>query len=96
MVGFPSPSPFRFSKEAAFLFSEMFGGKPKHMELSLEGEDQESLLQANQPDPEFPFQYDPFCWSVVQIREHLRTKESAEPESCSNQLPTLYESRNRS
>ena len=53
------------------------------MELSLEGEDQESLLQANQPDPEFPFQYDPFCWSVVQIREHLRTKESAEPESCS-------------
>ena len=82
-VGFPSPSPFRFSKEAAFLFSEMFGGKPKYMELSLEGEDQESLLQANQPDPEFPFQYDPFYWSVVQIREHLRTKESAEPESCS-------------
>ncbi|KAI4554953.1 hypothetical protein MJG53_020252 [Ovis ammon polii x Ovis aries] len=72
-----------FSKEAAFLFSEMFGGKPKHIELSLEGEDQESLLQSNQPDPELPFRYDPFYWSVVQIREHLRTRESTEPESCS-------------
>ncbi|KAB0341063.1 hypothetical protein FD755_024473 [Muntiacus reevesi] len=82
-IGFPSPSPFRFSKEAAFLFSEMFGGKPKHMELSLEGEDQESLLQPDQPDPKFSFQYDPFYWSVVQIWEHLRTRESAEPESCS-------------
>uniref|UniRef100_A0A8C6C029 Armadillo repeat-containing domain-containing protein n=1 Tax=Monodon monoceros TaxID=40151 RepID=A0A8C6C029_MONMO len=80
-VGFPSPSPFRFSKEAAFLFSEMFGGKPKHMELSLEGEEQESLLQPDQPDPEFPFQYDPSYWSVREIQEHLRTRESAEPES---------------
>uniref|UniRef100_A0A8C9C8H7 G protein-coupled receptor associated sorting protein 1 n=1 Tax=Phocoena sinus TaxID=42100 RepID=A0A8C9C8H7_PHOSS len=80
-VGFPSPSPFRFSKEAAFLFSEMFGGKPKHMELSLEGEEQESLLQPDKPDPEFPFQYDPSYWSVREIQEHLRTRESAEPES---------------
>ena len=53
------------------------------MELSLEGEDQESLLQPDQPDPKFSFQYDPFYWSVVEIREHLRTRESAEPESCS-------------
>lgn len=27
MVGFLSPNPFRFSKEATFLFSEMFGGQ---------------------------------------------------------------------
>ncbi|TEA40946.1 hypothetical protein DBR06_SOUSAS45510004 [Sousa chinensis] len=80
-VGFPSPSPFRFSKEAAFLFSEMFGGKPKHMELSLEGEEQESLLQPDKPDPEFPFQYDLSYRSVREIQEHLRTRESAEPES---------------
>ncbi|XP_057573368.1 G-protein coupled receptor-associated sorting protein 1 [Hippopotamus amphibius kiboko] len=82
-VGFPSTSPFRFSKEAAFLFSEMFGGKPKNMELNLEGEYQESLLQPDQPDPEFPCQYDPSYRSVREIREHLRTRESAEPESWS-------------
>ncbi|KAB1253232.1 G-protein coupled receptor-associated sorting protein 1 [Camelus dromedarius] len=82
-VGFPCPSPFRFPKEAAFLFSEMFGGKPKHMEPSPEGEEQESLLQPDQPDPEFPFQYDPSYRSVTEIREHLRAKESAEPESWS-------------
>ncbi|XP_005657934.1 G-protein coupled receptor-associated sorting protein 1 [Sus scrofa] len=84
-VGFPSPSPFRFPREAAFLFSEMFGGKPKHMELSLEGEEQESLPQPDQPDPEFPFQYEPSYRSVREIREHLKARESAEPEnwSCS-------------
>nr|XP_012422800.1 PREDICTED: G-protein coupled receptor-associated sorting protein 1 isoform X2 [Odobenus rosmarus divergens] len=82
-VGFPSPIPFRFPKEAASLFSEMFGGKPKHMELNSEGEEQESLLQPDQPEPEFPFQYDPSYRSVREIREHLRTRESAEPESWS-------------
>ncbi|XP_021547890.1 G-protein coupled receptor-associated sorting protein 1 isoform X1 [Neomonachus schauinslandi] len=82
-VGFPSPFPFRFPKEAASLFSEMFGGKPKHMELNSEGEEQESLLQPDQPEPEFPFQYDPSYRSVREIREHLRTRESAEPESWS-------------
>ncbi|XP_037677229.1 G-protein coupled receptor-associated sorting protein 1 [Choloepus didactylus] len=82
-VGFPSTSFFRFPKEAASLFSEMFGGKPKHMEQSPEGEEQESLLQSDQPDPEFPFQYDPSYRSVREIREHLKAKESAEPESWS-------------
>ncbi|KAL4695113.1 hypothetical protein H8959_000208 [Pygathrix nigripes] len=82
-VGFPSISPFRFPKEAASLFCEMFGGKPRNVVLSPEGEDQESLLQPDQPDPEFPFQYDPSYRSVQEIREHLRAKESAEPESWS-------------
>uniref|UniRef100_A0A8C8Y2M4 Armadillo repeat-containing domain-containing protein n=1 Tax=Panthera leo TaxID=9689 RepID=A0A8C8Y2M4_PANLE len=82
-VGFPSPIPFRFPKEAASMFFEMFGGKPKHMELNPEGEEQESLLQPDQPDPEFPFQYDPSHRSVREIREHLRARESAEPESWS-------------
>ncbi|XP_020041145.1 G-protein coupled receptor-associated sorting protein 1 [Castor canadensis] len=81
-VGFPSISPFRFPKEAASLFSEMFGGKPKHVELFPEGEEQESLHES---EPEFPFQYDPSYRSVREIREHLRARESAEPEnwSCS-------------
>uniref|UniRef100_A0A8C9QFX0 Armadillo repeat-containing domain-containing protein n=1 Tax=Spermophilus dauricus TaxID=99837 RepID=A0A8C9QFX0_SPEDA len=81
-IGFSSLSPSRFPKEAASLFFEMFGGKPKHVELSPEGEEQESL---HQPEPEFPFQYDPSYRSVREIREHLRARESAEPEnwSCS-------------
>ncbi|XP_037368068.1 G-protein coupled receptor-associated sorting protein 1 [Talpa occidentalis] len=77
-VGFPSPNPFRFSKEAASLFSEMFWGKPKDLEPTPEGEERESLLPPDQPDPEFPFQYDPSYRSVTEIREHLRAKESAE------------------
>ncbi|VTJ79583.1 Hypothetical predicted protein [Marmota monax] len=81
-IGFSSLSPSRFPKEAASLFFEMFGGKTKHVELSPEGEEQESL---HQPEPEFPFQYDPSYRSVREIREHLRARESAEPEnwSCS-------------
>ncbi|CAD7682457.1 unnamed protein product [Nyctereutes procyonoides] len=82
-VGFPSPIPFRFPKEAASLFSEMFRGKPKHMELNPEWEEQESLLQPDQPEPEFPFQYDPSYRSVREIQEHLKARESAEPESWS-------------
>ncbi|XP_012499638.1 PREDICTED: G-protein coupled receptor-associated sorting protein 1 [Propithecus coquereli] len=84
-VGFPYISPFKFPKEAASLFCEMFGGKPKDVKLSPEGEEQESSPQTDEPDPEFPFQYDPSYRSVREIREHLRDKESAEPEnwSCS-------------
>ncbi|XP_004480754.1 G-protein coupled receptor-associated sorting protein 1 [Dasypus novemcinctus] len=82
-VGFPSTSFFRFSKEASSLFSEMFCGKPKHMELSPEGEEQESLLQPDQPDPEFLFEYESSYRSVTEIREHLKAKESVEPESWS-------------
>ncbi|XP_048192915.1 G-protein coupled receptor-associated sorting protein 1 isoform X2 [Perognathus longimembris pacificus] len=81
-VGFPSISPLKFPKEAAFLFCEMFGGKPKYVELSPEGEEEESLQQS---EPEFPFQYDPSYRSVQGIREHLKARESTEPEkwSCS-------------
>ncbi|XP_077002027.1 G-protein coupled receptor-associated sorting protein 1 [Tamandua tetradactyla] len=84
-VGFPSTSFFRFPKEAVSLFCEMFGGKSKHMEQNPEGEEQESLLQLDQPDPEFPFQYDTSYRSVMEVREHLKAKENAEPEtwSCS-------------
>ncbi|XP_007188244.2 G-protein coupled receptor-associated sorting protein 2 [Balaenoptera acutorostrata] len=82
-IGFPSPSPFRIPEEAASVYSEMFEGKPKNMEVTPGGEEQESLLQPDQPDPEFPFQYDPSYRSVREIREHLRTRESAEPESWS-------------
>ncbi|XP_062940322.1 G-protein coupled receptor-associated sorting protein 1 [Cynocephalus volans] len=82
-VGFPSISPFRFPKQAAYLFSEMFGGKPKYVELSPEEEDQESLLQPDQPEPKFPFQCDASYRSVWEIREHLRAKETMETESWS-------------
>ncbi|XP_069319981.1 G-protein coupled receptor-associated sorting protein 2 [Eulemur rufifrons] len=78
-IGFPSTSPFRIPEEA----SEMFEAKPKDTELSPEGEEQESVPQPDQPDPEFPFQYDPSYRSVQEIREHLRAKASAEPESWS-------------
>ncbi|XP_073083448.1 G-protein coupled receptor-associated sorting protein 2 [Manis javanica] len=82
-VGFSSPSPFRIPEEAVSVFSEMFEGKPKNVELSPEGEEQESLLQPDQPEPDFPFQYDPSYRSVREIREHLKVRESAEPESWS-------------
>ncbi|XP_052027285.1 G-protein coupled receptor-associated sorting protein 1 [Apodemus sylvaticus] len=72
-AGFPSINPFRFPKEAASLFAEMFGGKPKLVEVPPEGE----------PEPEFPFQYDPSYRSVREIREHLKARESAQPENWS-------------
>uniref|UniRef100_A0A8D2D9W5 G protein-coupled receptor associated sorting protein 2 n=1 Tax=Sciurus vulgaris TaxID=55149 RepID=A0A8D2D9W5_SCIVU len=80
-IGFPSTSPFRIPEGS----SEMIEAKPKNVELSPEGEEQESLLQSDQAEPEFPFQYDPSYRSVREIREHLRARESAEPEnwSCS-------------
>lgn len=73
-AGFPSISPFRFPKEAACLFAEMFGGKPKQ-----EGEEESSCQSENG----FPFQYDPSYRSVREIREHLKVRESADPESWS-------------
>ncbi|MXQ97939.1 hypothetical protein E5288_WYG017850 [Bos mutus] len=83
-VGFPSPSPFRIPEEATTsVYTELFEGKPKNVEVTPEGEEQESLLQSDQPDSEFPFQYDPSYRSVREIREHLRAKESAQPESWS-------------
>ncbi|XP_055464234.1 G-protein coupled receptor-associated sorting protein 1 [Psammomys obesus] len=78
-AGFPSISPFRFPKEAASLFAEMFGGKPKLVELGPEGEQECS----RQSGPEFPFQYDPSYRSVREIREHLKARESAQPENWS-------------
>ncbi|XP_032959506.1 G-protein coupled receptor-associated sorting protein 2 [Rhinolophus ferrumequinum] len=83
-VGFPSPNPFRIPEEAAAAaFAELFEEKPQNAERTPEGEEQESVLQRNQADPEFPFQYEPSYRSVREIREHLRTRESAEPESWS-------------
>ncbi|KAF7461516.1 G-protein coupled receptor-associated sorting protein 2 [Marmota monax] len=80
-VGFPSTSPFRIPEGS----SEMNEAKSKNVELGPEGEEQESLLQSDRAEPEFPFQYDPSYRSVREIREHLRARESAEPEnwSCS-------------
>lgn len=72
-AGFPSLNPFRFPKEAASLFAEMFGGKPKLVEVGTERE----------PEPQFPFQYDPSYRSVREIREHLKARESAQPENWS-------------
>uniref|UniRef100_A0A8C5KDA9 G protein-coupled receptor associated sorting protein 2 n=1 Tax=Jaculus jaculus TaxID=51337 RepID=A0A8C5KDA9_JACJA len=79
-VGFPS-NRFRMPEGS----SENTEGKPKNVEPSPEGEEQESLFQPNQAEPEFPFQYDPSYRSVREIREHLKTRESTEPEnwSCS-------------
>ncbi|XP_026909616.1 G-protein coupled receptor-associated sorting protein 2 [Acinonyx jubatus] len=82
-VGFPSPSSFRIPEEAASVFSDMFEGKPKNLEFSPEGEGQESFLQSDQPEPEFPFHYDPSYRSVREIREHLKARESVAPESWS-------------
>nr|Q920R4.1 RecName: Full=G-protein coupled receptor-associated sorting protein 1; Short=GASP-1; AltName: Full=Per1-interacting protein [Rattus norvegicus]BAB64314.1 Per1 interacting protein of the suprachiamatic nucleus [Rattus norvegicus] len=72
-AGFPSLNPFRFPKEAASLFAEMFGGKPKLVEVGTERE----------PEPQFPFQYDPSYRSVREIREHLKARESAQAENWS-------------
>ncbi|XP_060231503.1 G-protein coupled receptor-associated sorting protein 1 [Meriones unguiculatus] len=78
-AGFPSLSSFIFPKEAASLFAEMFGGKPKLGELGPEGEQESS----HQSGPEFPFQYDPSYRSVQEIREHLKARESTQPENWS-------------
>ncbi|XP_017205135.3 G-protein coupled receptor-associated sorting protein 2 isoform X1 [Oryctolagus cuniculus] len=80
-IGFPSTSHFRITEAA----SEILEAKPKPVEPNPEGEEQESVLQPDQPEPEFAFQYDPSYRSVREIREHLRARENAEPEnwSCS-------------
>ncbi|EHB02733.1 G-protein coupled receptor-associated sorting protein 1 [Heterocephalus glaber] len=78
-VGFPSLSSFIFPREAAPLFSELFG-ENRHVERIAEDEEQESFLHV---EPEFSFQYDPSYRSVQEVREHLRAKESAESESWS-------------
>lgn len=77
-IGFPSPSSFRIPEEASSAFAEMFEGKPQNAELTSEGED-----EANQPEPQFTFQYEPSYRSVREIRDHLRTRDSAQPESWS-------------
>ncbi|CAH6780383.1 Gprasp2 [Phodopus roborovskii] len=79
--GFPSTNPFRIPEED----SENAQAKAKNVELGAEGEQQESVVQPNLREPEFPFQYDPSYRSVQEIREHLKAKESADPNnwSCS-------------
>ncbi|XP_049729146.1 G-protein coupled receptor-associated sorting protein 2 [Elephas maximus indicus] len=82
-LGFPSISPFKIPEEAIAELSEMTEGNLKQIEQNPEGEEQESLLQPNQdePDPVFPFQYEPSYLSVEEIRQHLKAKECAEPGS---------------
>ncbi|XP_059105910.1 G-protein coupled receptor-associated sorting protein 2 [Peromyscus eremicus] len=65
--------------------SENTEAKAKNAELGAEGEEQESGLQPDLPEPEFPFQYDPSYRSVQEIRAHLKARESADPAnwSCS-------------
>ncbi|KAL6090298.1 hypothetical protein STEG23_029486, partial [Scotinomys teguina] len=78
-LGFPSINPFIIPEED----SENAEAKAKNAELGAEGEEQESGLQPDLPEPEFPFQYDPSYRSVQEIREHLKAKESAHPENWS-------------
>lgn len=80
-VGFPATSSFRVPEGP----SENTESQVKNGELSPEEGEQESLPQPDQPEPEFSFQYDPSYRSVQEIREHLKARESAEPEnwSCS-------------
>ncbi|KAK7797900.1 hypothetical protein U0070_022896 [Myodes glareolus] len=78
-VGFPFENPFRLF-EGDF---EDIEAKAKDEELGAEGEEQESGLPPDLPEPEFPFQYDPSYRSVQEIREHLKAKESADPENWS-------------
>lgn len=73
-IGFPSPSSFRIPEDASSAFAELFVGKP-----NAEGEDEESSSQADQ----LTLECEPSYRSVREIREHLRTRESAEPESWS-------------
>lgn len=74
-TGFPSPSSFRIPEEASSAFLELFEGKPNNAE----GEGEESSPQTSQ----LTFQCKPSYRSVQEIREHLRTRESVEPESWS-------------
>ncbi|XP_017650784.1 G-protein coupled receptor-associated sorting protein 2 [Nannospalax galili] len=78
-VGFPSASSFRIPEGS----SENTEAQAKNGEGSPEEVEQVSLLQPNQPEPEFSFQYDPSYRSVQEIREHLKARESAEPENWS-------------
>ncbi|XP_016833851.1 G-protein coupled receptor-associated sorting protein 2 [Cricetulus griseus] len=77
--GFSSTNPFRIPEGD----SENAEAKAKNVELGAEGEEQEPVLQRNLREPEFPFQYDPSYRSVQEIREHLKARESADPENWS-------------
>lgn len=73
-IGFPSPSSFKIPGEASSAFLELCEGKPNNAE----GEDEESSPQAKQLT-----KCEPSYRSVGEIREHLKARESAEPESWS-------------
>ncbi|XP_029329345.1 G-protein coupled receptor-associated sorting protein 2 [Mus caroli] len=78
-LGFPSPRPFIIPEGASGNSEE----KAKNAELGAEGEEQDSVVQRDLPEHEFPFQYDPAYRSVREIREHLKARESAQPENWS-------------
>ncbi|XP_058514888.1 G-protein coupled receptor-associated sorting protein 2 [Ochotona princeps] len=78
-IGFPSTSQFTLTEGA----SETLETKPMPLEPNLDGEEQQSLPQPDEPGPEYPFQYDPSYRSVQEIREHLKERENAETENWS-------------
>ncbi|KAL1766074.1 G-protein coupled receptor-associated sorting 2 [Sigmodon hispidus] len=78
-LGFPSINPFRIPEGD----SENAEAKAKNVELGAEGEDQGSAPQPDLSERDFPFQYDPSYRSVQEIRQHLKARESANPENWS-------------
>ncbi|XP_066106395.1 G-protein coupled receptor-associated sorting protein 2-like [Saccopteryx bilineata] len=78
-IGFPSSNSFRISGDVSAAFVEMFAGKTKDAELTSEREDESS--QTDRPNSQFLFQYASNYRSVREVREHLKTKESADLEN---------------
>lgn len=82
-TGFPSTTTIRISEEVANqMYYEIFSGNPRNVDSNSNNEEAESLLLTdNQRTVELPFQYEPTYRSVREIREHLKAKENAQPES---------------
>lgn len=82
-TGFQSTTTIRIPEEVANeMYREIFSGNPRNVDSNSDGEDGESLLPTdNQRTVEFPFQYEPTYRSVREIREHLKAKENAQPDS---------------
>lgn len=69
----PTHEPLQIPQRSGISVCRNVGGKPKLVEVGPERE----------PEPQFPFQYDPSYRSVREIREHLKARESAQPENWS-------------
>ncbi|KAM8753453.1 G-protein coupled receptor-associated sorting protein 2-like isoform 1-T4 [Rhynchonycteris naso] len=81
-IGFPSSNSFRISGDVSAAFVEMFAGKTKDAELTSVREE-ESSFQTSWPHSQLRFRYSQTYRSVGEVREHLKTKESTEPENWS-------------